>query len=132
MLIFVTEKKPIQNGNYKLTILTVFASLLKDVPMGRKDAVLLEPLLRNCNVKCLTFERNTKQPYSDNLCLFKALGLHLHGNETLEEEKTSKTFNRFRNNSEEGIVSKFQSPQLKNIRKLKTCCNAISSCMTDW
>ena len=33
---------------YKLTNLTIFASLLKDVPMGCKDAILPESLLRNC------------------------------------------------------------------------------------
>ena len=33
---------------YKLTNLTVFAASLKDVPMGCKNAVLPEPLLRNC------------------------------------------------------------------------------------
>ena len=44
---------------YKLTNLTVFASLLKDVPMGCKDTILLEPLLKNYNVKCLTDEKNT-------------------------------------------------------------------------
>ena len=47
---------------YKLTNLTIFASLLKDVPIGCKDTVLPEPLLRNCNVKCLTFERNRRTP----------------------------------------------------------------------
>ena len=34
---------------YKLTNLTAFAALLKNVPMGCKDAVLLAPLLKNCN-----------------------------------------------------------------------------------
>ena len=57
---------------YKLTNLTTFASFLKDVPMGCKDTVLLERLLRNRNVDCLTFEKNTSQPYNDNLCLFRA------------------------------------------------------------
>ena len=47
---------------YKLTNLTVFAALLKDVPMGYKDAVLLEPLLRNGTINCLTYEENTRQP----------------------------------------------------------------------
>ena len=77
---------------YKLTNLTVFAALLKDVPMGCKDSVLPEPLLKNQNVNCLTFERITRQPYNDNLCLFRAVALHLFGNERLEEE-TSKIFN---------------------------------------
>ena len=88
---------------YKLTNLTIFASLLKDVPMGCKDTVLPEPLLKNHNVNCLTFERNTSQPYNNNLCVFKPLALHLHGNEKLDEE-TSKTFNFFLNNSEQENV----------------------------
>ena len=69
---------------YKLTNLTIFASLLKDVPMGCKDTPLPEPLLKNHNVNCLTYEKNTLQPYNDNLCLFRALALHLHGNKKLE------------------------------------------------
>ena len=77
---------------YKLTNLTVFADLLKDVPMGCKTAVLPEPLLKNHTINCLTFEENTRQPYIDNLCIFPALALHMNGNQQLEEE-TSKLFN---------------------------------------
>ena len=47
---------------YKLTNLTVFVALLKDVPMGCKDSVLPEPLLKNQNVNCFTYEQNTKKP----------------------------------------------------------------------
>ena len=86
--------------------------------MGCKDTVLPEPLLRNCNVKCLTFEENTLQAYNDILCLFRALALHLHGNKKLEKE-TSKIFNFFLNNSEEGDVSKFQGVPLKDIPKME-------------
>ena len=103
---------------YKLTHLTTFASLLKDVPMGCKDTVLPESLLRYCNVNCLTFERNTKQPYNDNLCLFRALALHLHSNQKLEEE-TSKFFNFFPNNSEERDVAEFQDVLLNDIPKVE-------------
>ena len=81
---------------YKLTNLTVFAALLKDVPMGCKNAVLPEPLLRNGTINCLTYEENTRQPYNDNLCLFRALALHMHGNQRLEEE-LSQIFNSFIN-----------------------------------
>ena len=63
---------------YKLTNLTVFAALLKDVPMGCKNAVLPEPLLKNHTKNCLMFEENTRQPYNDNLCLFRALALHMY------------------------------------------------------
>ena len=103
---------------YKLTIITLFASLLKDVPMGCKDTVLPEPLLKNHNVNCLTFERNTLQPYNDKFCLFRALALHLDGNKKLEEE-FSKFFNFFLNNSEERDVSKFQGVHLKYIPKIE-------------
>ena len=77
---------------YKLTNLTVFAALLKDIPMGCRDVALPDPLLKNHTVNCLTFEQNTRQPYNDNLCLFRALALHLHGNEKLEG-KTCRLFN---------------------------------------
>ena len=62
-----------------------------------EDTVLSEPFLKNHNVNCLTFERNISQPYNDNLCLFRAVALHLFGNDRLEEE-TSKIFNLFLNN----------------------------------
>ena len=86
--------------------------------MGCKDTVLPEPPLKNHNVSCLTFERNTRQPYNDHLCLFRALALHLHGNEKLEGE-TSKIFNLFLYNSEEGDVSKFQGVHLNDIPKVE-------------
>ena len=92
--------------SYKLTKLTVFAALLKDVPMDCKDTVLPEPLSKNHNVYCFTFDRNRRQPYDDNLCLFRALALYLHGNDKLEEH-FSKIFKLFLN-SEEGDVSNFQ------------------------
>ena len=103
---------------YKLTNLTIFASLLKDVPMGCKDAVLPEALLRNCNVNCLTFERNTLQPNNDNLCLFRALALHLNGNKKLEEE-TSKIFNLFLKISEQRDVTYCQGVHLNDIPKIQ-------------
>ena len=104
---------------YKLTKLTIFASLLKDVPRGCKDTVLPEPLLKNHNVICLTFERNTSQSYNDNFCLFRLLALQLQGNEKLEEEEeTSKIFNLFLNNSEEGDSSKFQGVHMTDIPKV--------------
>ena len=69
-------------------------------------------------MNCLTFERNPRQPYNDNLCLFRALAVHLHGNKKLEEE-TSKIFNLFLKNNEERDVSKFQSVHLKDIPKVE-------------
>ena len=85
--------------------------------MGCTDTVLSEQVLKNHNVNCLTFERNTRQPYNDNLCLFRALALHLHGNEKLEE--TSKNFNLFLENSQKRYVSKFLVVHLNDILKIE-------------
>ena len=103
---------------YKLTYLMNFASLLKDVPIGCKNTILAKPLLKNHNVNCLIFEKITKQPYNENLCLFRALALHLHGNEKLEEE-TSKFFSLFLNNSEERDPSKFEGVHVSGIPKVE-------------
>ena len=99
---------------YKLTNLTVFAALLIDVPMGCKNAVLPEPLLRIGTINCLTYEENTRQPYSDNLCLFRALALHMHGNQQLEEE-TSKVFNLFIDKTDGLSADQFQGVHMNDI-----------------
>ena len=39
---------------YKLTSLIVFVALLKDIPMGCKNAELPEPLLKNHTINCLS------------------------------------------------------------------------------
>ena len=52
-------------------------------------------------------QQNTKKPYKDKLCLFRALALHLNGNERLKE-KTSKLFNLFLIKSTNPEPSKFQ------------------------
>ena len=103
---------------YKLTNLTVFVALLKDVPMGCKESVIPEPLLKNQNVNCLNFEKNTRKPYNDNLCLFRAVALHLFGNERLEEE-TSKFFELFLINCGEADPSKFQNVHMTDIPKVE-------------
>ena len=77
---------------YKLKNLTIFAALLEEVHMGRKHTLLPDPLLKNHSFKCLSFEESIRKPYNDNLSLIRALALHLHGNERLEE-RTPKLFN---------------------------------------
>ena len=42
---------------FKLTNLTKFAALLRDIPMGCKDALLPESILKSQIVICLTFEK---------------------------------------------------------------------------
>ena len=74
----------------ELKKLTVFADLLKDVPLGCRDAVLYEPLLKILIIKYLPYDENTGRPYRDNLCVSRAPALHLHRNQRLEEKKKRK------------------------------------------
>ena len=82
--------------------------------MGCNNAVLPEPLLRNGTINCLTYEENTRQPYNDNLCLFRALALHLQGTQQLEEE-TSKLFNVFINKMDGLSADQFQGVHMNHI-----------------
>ena len=99
---------------YKLTSLTVVAALLEDVPLGCKNAVLPEPLLKNQTINCLTFEENTRQPYNVNLSLFRALALHMHGSQRLEEQ-TSNLFSLFINKMDGLIADQFQGVHMNDI-----------------
>ena len=99
---------------YKLKNLTVFAALLKDVPMRCKNTVLPEPLPKNHTINSFTFEENTRQPYNDNLCVFRALALHLHGNQRLEV-KTLKLFNLFINKMVGLSADEFQLVHMNDV-----------------
>ena len=81
---------------------------------GCRNAVLPEPLLRNGTINCLTYEENTRQPYNDSLCLFRALALHLHGTQRLEEE-TSKLFNLFINKMDGLSADQFRGVHINDI-----------------
>ena len=69
---------------------------------------------KNHTVNCLTYEQNTKKPYKDNLCLFRALALHWNGNERLQDE-TSKLFHLFLINSTNPDPSKLQGVCIDDI-----------------
>ena len=58
---------------FKFTNLIIFASLMRDILMGCKDAVLPESLSKNDTVNCLTFEKKTRKPYNENFCLSEQL-----------------------------------------------------------
>ena len=105
---------------FKLANLTIFAALLRDIPMGCKDAAPPESLLKRHKNNCLTYEQNTKKPYKDNLCHFTALALHLHGNNRRLEEETSKLFNLFLINSTnpDPLVSKVFAWMIFHLRNL--------------
>ena len=98
----------------KLTNLTVFAVLLKELPMGCKNAVLPKPLFQNHTINCLTFEENTMGPSNDNLSLFLVFFLRLRGTQRLEKE-TSKLFNLFINKMDGLSANEFRGVPMNDI-----------------
>ena len=73
-----------------ITNVTIFAALLKNIPMGCPDSVLPEPLLRHTQVNCLLSNKD-KEPYKDHLCLFRALAMYMNGHNDLDSH-TSRYF----------------------------------------
>ena len=107
LLIIALEEERTLNGSFTNLQLSQF--LLRYSKINTWDVKILyylNPFLKNHDVNCPTFEKNTTQPYIDNFCSFRALALHLHGNDKLEEE-SSKFFSFFLLNCEEGDLPKF-------------------------
>ena len=73
-----------------ITNVTIFAALLKNIPMGCPDPVLPEPLLKNHSVNCLLSNKD-KEPYKDHLCVFRALAMYMNGHKDLDSP-TSRYF----------------------------------------
>ena len=89
-----TQERQNTKWRFKLiTNVTIFAALLKNIPMGCPDSVLPEPLLRHTQVNCLLSNKD-KQPYKDHLCIFRALTMYLHGHSNLDAH-TSELFIEF-------------------------------------
>ena len=82
--------------------------------MGCNNAVLTEPLLENQTINCLIFEEYKRQQYNDNLCLFRALALHLHGNQRLKE-KTLNFFKLFIKKMDGVSADQFQGVHINGI-----------------
>ena len=89
-----TQERQNTKWRFKLiTNATIFAALLKNIPMGCPDSVLPEPLLRHTQVNCLLSDKD-KQPYKDHPCLFRALTMCLDGHINLDAH-TSQLFTEF-------------------------------------
>ena len=73
-----------------ITKVTIFAASLENTPIGCPDSVIPEPLLRHTQVNCLLSNKE-KEPYKDDLCLFRALAMYKNGHNVLD----SHTFRYF-------------------------------------
>ena len=75
-----------QNSKWRFTVITnitVFAALLKKIPMGCTDSPLPEQLLKNPEVNCL-LSNGHDDSYNDDLCLFRAIAIHVLGSVDVE------------------------------------------------
>ena len=89
-----TQERQNTKWRFKLiTNVTIFAALLKNIPMGCPNSVLPELLLKNLTVNCL-LSNNDKEPYKDHLCLFRALPMYMNGHNDLGSQ-TSRYFTEF-------------------------------------
>ena len=89
-----TQERQNTKWRFKLiTNVTIFAALLKNIPMGCPDSVLPEPLLKNHSVNCLLSNKD-EEPYKDQLCLFHALAIYMNGHKDLDSH-TSRYFTDF-------------------------------------
>ena len=79
---------------YALTTnVTIFCALINNIPMGSVDAVIPEQLLRRSDVDCLV-ANGFGETYKNNICLFKAVAVHLYGSAELETN-ADKLFSEF-------------------------------------
>ena len=78
------KKRQNTKWQFKLiTNVTIFAALLKNIPVGCSDSVLPDPLLKNPSVNYLLSNKD-KEPYKDPLCLFRALAMYMNGHKDLD------------------------------------------------
>ena len=89
------------------TKVTIYAALLKSVPIGCKDYLLPPNLVKRNDVNCFNYKSN-KERYSDNLCLLEAVCMHKTGDEKVEEE-TKKLFNAYLTANPHLSVQNFRS-----------------------
>ena len=94
---------------FKLTNLTIFAALLRDIPMGCKDTVLPESLLRNRSTDCFT----NKTPKKHTRTIFVS-SEHLLST-CMEIRDSRKLFNILLVNSTNPDPSKFQGVCMDDI-----------------
>ena len=95
------------------TSVTVFAALLKSVPVGCEDFLLPPNLVKRSDINCLSHKSN-KESYNDNLCLLRAVCMHNTGNERVEEE-TKKIFNACLTANPHLSVQSFRAAGLKDL-----------------
>ena len=99
------------------TNVTIFAALLKIVPVGCKDILLPANLIKRSDVNCLTYKSN-KEQYNDNIFLLKAVCVHKTGSERFEEE-TKKKINACLAANPHLLVQNLRGIRLQNLHNIE-------------
>ena len=89
-----TRERP--NTKWKLafaTIMTVFAAILKEIPLGCQNLEIPSCILKNKKIFCPSTNSSYK-PYNGNLCLLRVVAFHLTGEQNLVE-RTANLLPRF-------------------------------------
>ena len=76
-----------------MTNVSITATMLHDIPLGCKNAVLPDFLMNHTGIKTLLLDRNHHIPYSDNLCVFRAIAISQGDN--LLQTRTKELFSQF-------------------------------------
>ena len=92
----VTANRPDTKSKfYKLTNVTITATLLRNVLLGCPDIELPQFLIGHKGVTTLLFDRTNNKLHSDNFCMFRGLAMHLEKRTTGVEQKTQQLFTDF-------------------------------------
>ena len=111
-----TQERQNTKWQFKLiTNVTIFASLLKNIPMGCPDSVLPKLLLKNHSVNCLLSIKD-KEPHKVNLCLLRALAKLMNGHNDLDSH-TSRYFAEFISKSGYDLYIRFLYPRRRISRR---------------
>ena len=112
---------------FTVTNMTVYATHLDEVPLGCIKVSIPAYILHHNRINCLLSNRQTKEQYSDNLCMFRAVAMHkltssssvdfAGGIETMVQQFLSRYLN------ETGVESRyFKGVPDKNIDTLEKIC----------
>ena len=111
-----TRQRP--NTKWKFafpTNMTVFAAILKEIPLGCQNLEIPSRILKN-KIFCLS-TKSSHKPYNDNLYLLRAVAFHLTGRHNLEEQ-TANLFQRYMEHCEVD-VNDFKGVTLETINAIE-------------
>ena len=100
----------------QVTNVTFFVTKLRDHPIGR-GKILPHYIVENRGIVPLDRDKNSKKPYKDNLCFFRALALHNGCHAKKLERDTQHYYERYRETMKE--KKKFRGVKIEDLSDLE-------------